>query len=145
MKPKTSPAFFDDEDSDSSMEITLLYSESDDDSEAYTDAWSTFSVSSDDEGNRHINLAVAHDVTDDIEPLVQELQGVSIWDQTQYIVTTVISTVVTPDWYKQSQLSSITTHSDTGQRLLILLTMILEHRLEQSKNASTAVEDLSSM
>ncbi len=145
MKSKASPAFFDDEDSDSSMEITLLYSESDDNSEAYADARSMFSISSDDEGNCCINLTVAHDVADDIEPLVQELQGVSIQDQTQYIVTTMTSTVVTPDWYEQSQLSSITTHSDTGQRLLILLTMILEHRLEQSKNASAAMEDSSSM
>ncbi len=93
----------------------------------------------------NVNLAAAHDVADDIEPLVQELQGVSIQDQTQYVVTTTTSTVITPDWYEQSQLSSITTHSDTGQRPLILLTMILEHRLKQSKNASAAMEDSSSM
>ncbi len=55
MKSNASPAFFDDEDSDSSMEITLLYSESDDDSEAYADARSTFSISSDDEGNHHVD------------------------------------------------------------------------------------------
>lgn len=90
-------------DSDSSLEITLLYSDSDAEDTFY-DASSTFAVdSTDDETTEAVRqkadpVPVAGGTSNRADELADHLSRIHIHDRTQYVVQSSSQTLTTPNW-----------------------------------------------